>query len=68
MPNQPCKAVSFGCGARIIKLSDYRTVTREIPPPSIDHELVGKSLFEIDALLKAARHMLEKLSAEVSHG
>ncbi|KVL12385.1 hypothetical protein DF046_19545 [Burkholderia cepacia] len=55
-------------GAHIVKLSDYRTILREIPPPSVEHEAVESSLLAIDVLLKTARNMVEKLRAEVSHG
>lgn len=55
-------------GARIIKLSDYRTITREIPPPSVEHEAVESSLLTIETLLKSAVNMAEKLRMEVCHG
>ncbi|KUY76092.1 hypothetical protein WI27_19765 [Burkholderia cepacia] len=55
-------------GARVVKLSDYRTITREIQPPSVDHELVDNTLFAIDTLFKAGMSMIEKLRAEVRHG
>ncbi|WP_155627480.1 hypothetical protein [Burkholderia cepacia] len=49
-------------------MSDYRTITREIQPPSVDHELVDNTLFAIDTLFKAGMSMIEKLRAEVRHG
>lgn len=54
--------------AKVIRLADHRKITREIPPPSIDHEVVENSLLAIDTLLKTARNMIEKLGAEVRHG
>lgn len=54
--------------AKVIRLADYRKITREIPPPSIDYEVVENSLLAIDTLLKTARNMIEKLRAEVRHG
>ncbi|WP_196486204.1 hypothetical protein [Burkholderia cepacia] len=54
--------------AKVIRLVDHRKVTREIPPPSIDHEVVENSLLAIDTLLKTARNMIEKLRVEVRHG
>lgn len=56
------------CGAQVIKLSDYRTINREIPPLSIDHESIENSLAVIDTLLATAIKTIEKLRAEVRHG
>ncbi|WP_175796588.1 hypothetical protein [Burkholderia anthina] len=55
-------------GVRIVKLSDYRRITREIPPPSVDHESIENSLAVINTLLATAIKTIEKLRAEVHHG
>ncbi|ARL86686.1 hypothetical protein BOC57_11245 [Burkholderia pseudomallei] len=61
------KSAQPTCGARVVKLSDYRTVTREIPPPSIDHERVDNTLLAVETLFRAAMGMIEKLRTEVHH-